>query len=66
MMGKKEKTEVSGKTPVFEKMKTAELEAYAQEHEIDISGCRNNSERISLIKTVERTDTANGMLDFNG
>lgn len=36
----------------FERMKTAELEAFASKHEIDISGCRNNAERIELIKAI--------------
>lgn len=57
----------------IDKMKTAELEAYAQEHEIDISSCKTNAERIAVIKAVmaktdneRQADEDNATADFSG
>ncbi|MCI9417836.1 MAG: hypothetical protein HFI82_10635 [Eubacterium sp.] len=52
----KSKKQPSSVDKKIEKMKTAELEAYANENGIDISGCKNNSDRIDLIKAVICTD----------
>lgn len=56
MTEQKEDLGESEKTPIFEKMKAAELKSYANENGIDISGCKNNSDRIDLIKAVMCTD----------
>lgn len=54
----KEMSENDYHAVALEKMKTAELEDYANSHEIDISACRTNKERIDLIKAVLSHDGA--------
>lgn len=49
----------------IDKMRTAELEAYAQEHEIDISSCKTNAERIAIIKVVMAKDDNESQTDDN-
>lgn len=38
---------------IIEKLKTAELEELAKDLQVDISGCKNNKERVALIKEAQ-------------
>lgn len=44
------------KTPNFDKMKVEDLEAYAAENNIDLTGCNNKAEKVAKIKEAQTAD----------